>query len=78
MLYYVDRYSYDIIPNPHVKVVGNKTTFVTHQLARHSNTFKSKQKKELFPKPEIDPENRPFHLDQYKCITLIQRDVVIK
>jgi hypothetical protein len=30
MLYYTDTYSYDIIPNPHVKVVSNKTTIVVH------------------------------------------------
>jgi hypothetical protein len=28
MLYYADTYSYDIIPNPHVKVICNRTTII--------------------------------------------------
>jgi hypothetical protein len=50
ILYYADRYSYDIIQNTHANVDCNKTFIVTHPLVRNSNTFKSKQKKELFPK----------------------------
>jgi hypothetical protein len=50
MMYYADRYYYDIIPNPHVKVDGNKTIIVAHPLVRHSNTFKSNKQKNLYPK----------------------------
>jgi hypothetical protein len=32
MLYYVDTYSYDIIPNSKVKFDGYKTTIVLHPL----------------------------------------------
>jgi hypothetical protein len=64
MLYYADRYSYDIIHNPHVKVVCNKTSIVIHPLVRHSNTFASYKKKDLYPKAKIDSENRPLPLDQ--------------
>jgi hypothetical protein len=77
MLYYADTYSYDIIPNPHVKVDGNKTTFVTHPLVRHSSTFSNK-KKDLYPKQKINSENRPLPLDHYRSMTQIQRDIVIK
>jgi hypothetical protein len=54
MLYYANIYSYDIIPNTHFKVVGNKTTIVYHPLVRHSNTFTSNKKKDLYPKQRID------------------------
>jgi hypothetical protein len=50
IFYYTLTCSYDIIPNPHIKVVVNKTSIVNHPLIRHSRTFKSKQKKEWLPK----------------------------
>jgi hypothetical protein len=78
MLYYADTYSYDIIPNPHVKVVGNKTTFVDHSLVRYSNTFKSNKKKDLYPKQKINLEKRPLPLDLYRSMHQIDRDTVIK
>jgi hypothetical protein len=68
MLFYADTYSYDIILNPHVKVDGNKTTFVVHPLVRHSSTFSNK-KKDLFPKQKINSENTPLPLDQYRNMT---------
>jgi hypothetical protein len=58
MLYYADRYSYDIIPNPH-----------DHSLVRHSNTFASYKKKDLYPKLKINSENRLLPLDQYRSMT---------
>jgi hypothetical protein len=61
MLYYADTYSYDIIPNSHVKVITNKTYIVHNPLVRHSNTFKSNKKKDVYPKLKIDPDNRPDH-----------------
>jgi hypothetical protein len=78
MLYYVDRYNYDIIQNPHVKVDGNKTTFVTHPLVRYSSTFKSNKKKDLYPEQKINSENRQLPLDQYRGMTQNERDIVIK
>jgi hypothetical protein len=68
----------DIIQNPHVKVDGNKTTFVTQPLVRHSNTFKSNKKKDLYPKQKMNSENRPLPLDQYRGMTQIQRYILIK
>jgi hypothetical protein len=49
MMYYADIYSYHTIPNPHVKVDGNKITIVKRPLVRHSNTFPSNKKKDLYP-----------------------------
>jgi hypothetical protein len=78
MLYNVESYSYDIIQNPHVKVVGNKTSIVNHPLVRYSNTFKSNKKKDMYPKLKIDLENRSLPPNQYRSMTQIQRDIVIK
>jgi hypothetical protein len=78
MLYYTDRYSYDITLNPQVKVVSTATSVVTHPLVRHSNTFTSNKKKDLYLKLKIDSENRPLPLDQYRWMTQTQRDVVMK
>jgi hypothetical protein len=78
MLYFVDRYYYDVIPNPHVKVDGNKTTFVTHTLLRHSSTFISNKKKDLYPQQKINSENKPLPLDLYRNMNQIDRDKVIK
>jgi hypothetical protein len=66
MLYYADTYSYYIIPNLYVKVVGNRTSIVDHPLVRHSNTFTSNKKKDLYPKLKIDSESRPLPLEQYR------------
>jgi hypothetical protein len=62
MLYYADTYSYDTIPNPHVKVDGNKTTLVLHPLVRPSSTFKSNKKKDLYPKQKINSRTDHFLL----------------
>jgi hypothetical protein len=78
MLYYADTYSYDIIPNPHVKVDGNKTIIVAHPLVRHSSTFKSNKKKDIYPQQNINSENRPLPLDLYRNMTQVERDTVIK
>jgi hypothetical protein len=66
MLYYVDTYGYDIISNPHVKVDGNRITKIDNLLERHSNTYKSNKKKDLYPKQNINSENIPVPLDQYR------------
>jgi hypothetical protein len=50
MLYYADTYSYDLIPNPHVKVDGNKTIIVDHTLIKRSNTFPTNKHKHLYLK----------------------------
>jgi hypothetical protein len=78
ILYYTDRYSYDIIPNTHVKVVGNRTSIIIHPLVRRSNTFSFNKKKDLYSKLKIDPENRSLPLHQYRGMIQTQRDVVIK
>jgi hypothetical protein len=78
MLYYADTYSYDIIPNPHVKVDDNKTTFIINPLVKHSNAFLSNKHKDLYPKQNINSENRPLPLDLYRSMTQTQRDTVIK
>jgi hypothetical protein len=62
MLYYANTYNYDTIPNPHVKVDGNRASIFVHLLVRHSNTFKSNKKKNLYPKQKINSENRPLPL----------------
>jgi hypothetical protein len=46
MIYYTLIYSYDIIPNPHVKVDGNKISIVVRSFVRHSSSFASKKKEE--------------------------------
>jgi hypothetical protein len=48
MLYYAEKYSYDIILNPHVKVVVNKTSMVIHPLVRHSNTLNLNKRRSGF------------------------------
>jgi hypothetical protein len=73
MIYYTLLHNYDIIQNLHVKVVGNKTSIVTSLLVRYSNTFKSNKKKNLYPKLKIDINEKPPPLEQYRCITPIQK-----
>jgi hypothetical protein len=65
MLYYAYTCSYDLIPNPHVKVDGNKTIIVDHPLIKRSNTFASNKHKDLYLKQIINSENRPLPLDLY-------------
>jgi hypothetical protein len=77
-MYYADRYYYDLIPNPHVKVDGNKITIVNHPFVRHSNTFPSNKHKDLYPKLNINSINRPLPLDLYRSLTQVERNTVIK
>jgi hypothetical protein len=63
MLYYADIYYYDLIPNTHVKVDGNRIIIVDHPFVKHSNTFPSNKKMDLYPKQHISSLNRPLPLN---------------
>jgi hypothetical protein len=77
-MYYADRYYYDLIPNPHVKVDGNKIIIVDHPFVRHSNTLPSNKHKDLYPKQHISSLNRPVPLNLYRSMHQDDRDTVIK
>jgi hypothetical protein len=59
---YTVTYNYDKIPNPHVKVVGNKTFIVEYSLIRHSSSFTSNKKKNMYGKFDITLHKNHFLL----------------
>jgi hypothetical protein len=65
ILYYSLTYSYDLIPNPHIIVEGNKISIDPHTLVKYSSSFPSHTKKEWYSnqKPNIDLNKKLPSLD---------------
>jgi hypothetical protein len=80
MLYYLLTYSYDMIPNPHLQVEGNKISIDPHTLVKYSSSFPSHKRKELYSnqKPKIDLNQKPPSLDHYRSMSPTQRNVLMK
>jgi hypothetical protein len=64
MIYYTLKYNCDIIPNSHVKVVGDKTSTIKLSLARHSNSSEFNKKKNIYLKLNMNLDKKPIPLDQ--------------
>jgi hypothetical protein len=80
MLYYSLTYSYDMIPNPHLREEGNKISIDPHTSVKYSSSFPSHTKKECYSnqKRRIDLSQKPPSLDHYRSMTSIHRDVLTK
>jgi hypothetical protein len=78
IIYYALMYYYDIILNPHVKVDSNKSFIVKCLLVRYLSSFTSNKKKNTYGNLDITLDKKPVPLHQYRYISTIKRDILIK